>query len=83
VKHFYLPPPAIFALALSAGIFLSGLFRRYRRLPRFPVRRVRRAYTGDMSLPFISCHPLLCCDCAITFLDGPIQLIRLKGTVRT
>jgi hypothetical protein len=62
VKHFYLPPPAIFALALCGGIFLSGLSGRNRRLPRFPVGRVRRAHTADMSPPFISRHPILCCD---------------------
>jgi hypothetical protein len=62
VKHCCLPPPAIFALALWAALFLSGLLLRYRRRPPLTVGRVRRVHTADMSLLFISRHPLLCCD---------------------
>ena len=53
MKHFYLPPPA-FCVGVVRCIFPFSSSGRYRRRPRFYVRRVRRAHTADMSPLFIS-----------------------------
>ena len=96
VKHCCLPPPAIFALALwAASSYQAGLFvigdgpacvsegsdasiqpicrcRSFRDIPSCVaiVQREMRKGGGGFEKP------------AMTLFDGPIQLIRLKGTAR-